>query len=127
MEKSIISTGNAPAAIGPYSQAIVANGMVFIAGQIGLVPGNRKLIMGGITAQTRQALENVKAILEAAGTTLNHVVKVTIYMTDLSEFEHMNEVYEEFFGDNQPARSTVGVADLPATANVEIEAIAILP
>lgn len=123
----IVNTKKAPAAIGPYSQAIIANGLVFVAGQIGMIPGNRKMITGDVPAQTRQALDNLKAILEAAGSGMAHVVKVTIFMKDLDHFQQVNEVYAEYFSDYQPARSTVQVSRLPATADVEIEAIAIKP
>jgi 2-iminobutanoate/2-iminopropanoate deaminase len=127
MEKKIIQTDRAPKAIGPYSQAIVANGMVFVAGQIALVPGNRKMITGGVETQTRQALENLRAILQAAGTDLEHVVKVTIFVKNLDHFQEINAVYTEYFADHQPARSTVEVSRLPATAAVEIDAIAVIP
>ncbi|TVR24375.1 MAG: RidA family protein [Anaerolineaceae bacterium] len=123
----IVSTKKAPVAIGPYSQAVIANGLIFVAGQIGMIPGNRKMITGDVPAQTRQALENLKAILEAAGSGMAHVVKVTIFMKDLDHFQQVNEVYAEYFSDYQPARSTVQVSRLPATADVEIEAIAVQP
>lgn len=126
-EKKIVSTNRAPAAIGPYSQAVIVNGFVFVAGQIGLVPGNRKMITGGVEAQAKQALDNLTAILEEAGTSLENVVKVTIFLKDLDHFQQVNDVYAKYFTDNQPARSTVQVSRLPATADVEIEAIAVLP
>lgn len=126
-EKKIISTNRAPAAIGPYSQAVIVNGFVFVAGQIGLVPGNRKMITGGVEAQAKQALDNLTAILEEAGTSLDNVVKVTIFLKDLDHFQQVNEVYAKYFTADQPARSTVQVSRLPATADVEIEAIAVLP
>lgn len=125
-EKKIVSTNRAPAAIGPYSQAVIVNGFVFVAGQIGLVPGNRKMITGGVEAQAKQALDNLTAILEEAGTSLENVVKVTIFLKDLDHFQQVNDVYAKYFTDNQPARSTVQVSRLPATADVEIEAIAVL-
>lgn len=125
-EKTIVSTNRAPAAIGPYSQAVIVNGFVFVAGQIGLVPGNRKMITGGVEAQAKQALDNLTAILEEAGTSLENVVKVTIFLKDLDHFQQVNDVYAQYFTDNQPARSTVQVSRLPATADVEIEAIAVL-
>lgn len=125
-EKKIISTNRAPAAIGPYSQAVIVNGFVFVAGQIGLVPGNRKMITGGVEAQTKQVLDNLTAILEEAGTSLENVVKVTIFLKDLDHFQQVNEVYSTYFTTNQPARSTVQVSRLPATADVEIEAIAVI-
>jgi 2-iminobutanoate/2-iminopropanoate deaminase len=126
-EKKIISTNRAPAAIGPYSQAVIVNGFVFVAGQIGLVPGNRKMITGGVEAQAKQALDNLTAILEEAGTSLDNVVKVTIFLKDLDHFQQVNEVYAKYFTSDQPARSTVQVSRLPATADVEIEAIAVMP
>jgi 2-iminobutanoate/2-iminopropanoate deaminase len=126
-EKTIISTNRAPAAIGPYSQAVIVNGFVFVAGQIGLVPGNRKMITGGVESQAQQALENLKVILEEAGTSLENVVKVTIYLKDLDHFNQVNDVYAKFFVQDQPARTTVQVSRLPATADVEIDAIAVLP
>jgi 2-iminobutanoate/2-iminopropanoate deaminase len=126
-EKKIISTNRAPAAIGPYSQAVIVNGFVFVAGQIGLVPGNRKMITGGVEAQAKQALDNLTAILEEAGTSLDNVVKVTIFLKDLDHFQQVNEVYAKYFTNDQPARSTVQVSRLPATADVEIEAIAVMP
>jgi 2-iminobutanoate/2-iminopropanoate deaminase len=126
MKKSAVQTNNAPAAIGPYSQAIIVNGMVFTAGQTGVIPETRKMIEGDIQDQTRQTLNNVKAVLEAAGTTLDHVVKTTVFLSDMNNFAAMNEVYAEFFPAPAPARSTVQVARLPLDALVEIEAIAVL-
>jgi 2-iminobutanoate/2-iminopropanoate deaminase len=126
-QKQVIQTNRAPAAIGPYSQAIVANGLVFVAGQIALVPGNRKMITGTVEDQTRQALENLKAILEEAGTSLDNVVKVTIFLKDLDHFQQVNTIYAEYFNEAKPARSTVQVSRLPATAAVEIDAIALMP
>jgi 2-iminobutanoate/2-iminopropanoate deaminase len=127
MGKQIIQTDTAPAAIGPYSQAVIANGFVFTAGQIALVPGQGTLIQGGVDAQTRQALANLKAILEAAGTSLDNIVKTTIFLQDMNDFATVNAVYGEVFGENPPARSTIQVARLPADAAVEIEAVALLP
>lgn len=126
MSKTVIHTDQAPGAVGPYSQAIVANGMVFTAGQVPLVPGTKSLIQGGIQEQTRQALQNVKAVLEAAGTNLNNVIKTTVFLSDMNNFAAMNEVYATFFPDNPPARSAVQVARLPLDALVEIETIALL-
>jgi 2-iminobutanoate/2-iminopropanoate deaminase len=125
MDRSVISTPAAPAAIGPYSQAIRAAGFVFTAGQVALVPGTKELAPGGAKEQTRQVLQNLKAILEAAGTDLSRVVKTTVFLTDLANFAAMNEVYGEFFGRNFPARSTVAVKQLPLNALVEIEVIAV--
>ncbi|MDZ7363716.1 MAG: RidA family protein [candidate division KSB1 bacterium] len=126
--RETIKTSQAPAAIGPYSQAIkiAAGKMIFTAGQIALDPATGRLIEGDIAAQTRRALENLKAILAAAGAQLENVVKTTVFMADLGEFAAMNEVYGEFFPANPPARSTVEVKALPRGAKVEIEATAVL-
>jgi 2-iminobutanoate/2-iminopropanoate deaminase len=125
MSKTVVRTDSAPAAAGPYSQAIVANGLVFCAGQVAYLPGTRTLADGGIQGQTRQALNNIKAVLEAAGSSMDHVVKTTVFLSDINNFAAMNEVYATFFGSNPPARSTVQVI-LPLGALVEIEAIATL-
>lgn len=125
MGKQIVSTPKAPGAIGPYSQAVVAGTFVFTAGQIGIDPASGSLVDGGITEQTRQVLENVKAILEASGSGLTDVVKTTVYLKDMAEFGAMNEVYRQFFPDSPPARSTVEVARLPRDVRVEIEAVAL--
>ena len=126
--REITKTSNAPAAIGPYSQAvkISAGKMIFTAGQIPLDPATGRLVEGDIAAQTRRVMENVKAILAAGGAALEQVVKTTVFMSDLGEFAAMNEVYGEFFPANPPARSTVEVKALPRGAKVEIETIAIL-
>jgi len=126
--RETIKTSKAPAAIGPYSQAIkiAAGKMIFTAGQIALDPASGRLIEGDIAAQTRRALENVKAILAASGAQLENVVKTTVFMADLGEFAAMNEVYGEFFPANPPARSTVEVKALPRGAKVEIEATAVV-
>ncbi len=126
MKKTSIKSEKAPAAIGPYSPAIVANGMVFTAGQTGSDPATKKLVEGGIAAQTRQTLNNVKAVLEAAGTSLDNVVKTTVFLADMNDFAAMNAVYGEFFPQPYPARSTVQVARLPGDALVEIETIAVV-
>jgi len=126
MKKSEIKTNNAPAAIGPYSQAIIANGLVFTAGQTGVIPTTRQMAEGSIKEQTRQTLTNVKAILEAAGTSLDNVVKTTVFLKDMNDFAAMNEVYAGFFPAPQPARSTVQVAKLPLDALVEVETIAVI-
>jgi len=120
-----ISTAGAPAAIGPYSQAIENNGMVFCSGQIGLDPKTSALVPGGIEAETRRALENLRAVLAAAGLHLRSVVKTTIFLADLGDFDVVNRIYGEHFEEPYPARSTVQAAALPRKARVEIEAIAI--
>ena len=120
-----ISTAGAPAAIGPYSQAIEKNGMVFCSGQIGLDPKTGALVAGGIEVETRRALENLRAVLAAAGLHLRNVVKTTIFLADLGDFDVVNRIYGEHFEEPYPARSTVQAAALPRKARVEIEAIAI--
>lgn len=122
--KQIIQTPKGPAPIGPYSQAAVANGFVFLAGQGGIDPATKKLVAGGVAAETRQTFENIKNILEAAGCTLADVVSVNVYMVNLGDFAAMNHVYAEYFKENPPARTTVGVASLPAGAAVEITCVA---
>ncbi len=122
--REIVSTDKAPAAVGPYSQAVKVGGLVFTAGQLGIVPGTKKFAGPDIQAQTRQALENLKAILESAGSCMRHVVKTTVYLQDIGEFARMNEVYAEFFPEDPPARSAIQVAALPLGARVEIEAVA---
>ena len=121
--KDIIQTDSAPAAIGPYAQGIRAAHMVFTAGQIGIDPKTGEIVAGGIKAETERALLNIKAIVEAAGSSLEKVVKTTVFLRDLNDFTKMNEVYQQFFGSSLPARSTVQVR-LPKEAGVEIEAIA---
>ncbi len=122
--KSVITTPTAPTAIGPYSQAVVSNGLVFLSGQIPLDPATGQVIEGDIAAQTARVLENLKAVLEAAGSSLDRVLKTTVYLKDLGEFGRMNEVYGRFFPSAPPARSTVEVARLPRDARVEIDVIA---
>ncbi len=125
MSKQVIHTDNAPPAGGPYSQAIIANGFVFTAGQVGMVPATGQLAEGGIEGQTRQVLENIKAVLEAAGSSLDKVVKTTVFLDDIGDFSAMNAVYATFFTEDAPARSTFEVANLPVGALVEIETIAL--
>ena len=125
MRREVVSTEKAPRAIGPYEQAIKINGFLFTSGQIALDPATGKLIEGDISAQTRRVLENLKAVLEAGGGSLDQVVKATVYLTDLSNFSKMNEIYAEYLGHVKPARSTVGVATLPLGASVEIDLVAI--
>jgi 2-iminobutanoate/2-iminopropanoate deaminase len=120
-----ITTTKAPQAIGPYSQGILSGAMLFTSGQIALDPATGSLVSGGIQAETRQVLENLKAVLEAGGVSLKDVVKTTVFLADLSEFASMNEIYAAYFSAEPPARSTVGVASLPRGARVEIEAIAV--
>ena len=124
--KKIISTDKAPKAIGPYSQAVQIENMVFTAGQIGLNPATMEIVEGGIEAQSRQVLTNLKAVLEAADSGLNYVVKTTVFLSDMANFAAMNAIYMEFFPENFPARSTVAAAGLPKGALVEIEAVALL-
>jgi 2-iminobutanoate/2-iminopropanoate deaminase len=126
--KQVISSPNAPAAIGPYSQAIRAGNMVFLAGQIAIDPKSQQLMKdAGIEDQTRLVLENLKAVLEADGLTMDHVVSATVFMKDLNEFGKMNEVYATYFKSAPPARATVEVARLPRDVKVEIAAIAMRP
>ena len=124
MMMKALHTTNAPAAIGPYSQAIEINGFVFASGQIPIDPSTGKFVEGGIKEQTRQALTNASHILEEAGTDLSHVVKTTVYLADMNDFAAMNEVYATFFREPYPARSAVAVKDLPKGALVEVECIA---
>ncbi len=126
MHKNIISTHDAPAAIGPYSQAVVAGGLVFTSGQIGLDPKTGQMVEGGTKVQTERVLENLAAVLKAAQSSVGSIVKVTIFLTDLSEFALVNEIYARCVGASPPARSTVQVAALPKGASVEIEAIALV-
>jgi len=123
--REVIATENAPKAIGPYSQAIRANGLVFASGQIPIHPPTGEIVQGDITVQTERVLKNVAAILEAAGTSLERVVKTTVFLKNMSEFGQMNEVYAKFFGTHPPARSTVEVARLPKDVLVEIEVVAL--
>lgn len=119
----VVSTTGAPGAIGPYSQAIVANGFVFCSGQIALDPATGELVRGTVQDETRRALANLRAVLEAAGSGLDRVVKCTVFLVDMGDFAAMNEVYGQVFGDTRPARSTVAVVGLPKGVRVEIEAI----
>ena len=121
----VISTTKAPAAIGPYSQAIEVNGFVYASGQIPIDPATGQFVEGGIKEQTRQSLTNAQNILKEAGTDLSHVVKTTVFRSDIANFAPMNEVYAEFFTEPYPARSAVAVKDLPKGALVEIEVVAV--
>jgi 2-iminobutanoate/2-iminopropanoate deaminase len=125
MTKHVIKTEQAPPAIGPYSQAIVANGLIFAAGQIPLDPRTGQLVLGDVRVQTKRVMENLKAVLEAAGSSMGRVVKTTVFLRDLNDFGVMNEIYGEYFQESPPARSTVQVGKLPRDAAVEIEAVAL--
>lgn len=125
MKKEIVETGRAPAAVGPYSQAVRAGGLIFLAGQLPIDPESGRLEKGGIARQTEMVLTAAGAILEAAGSSLRRAVKTTVFMTDLGRFAEMNEVYGRFFPEEPPARSAVEVASLPKGAEIEIEMIAL--
>jgi len=120
-----IQTDRAPEAIGPYSQAIKANGFIFASGQIPLDPTTMQIVEGGIEEQTERVLENLKAVLETAGSSLDRVVKTTVYLADLTEFAAMNVIYAKYFGARKPARATVQVARLPRDVKIEIDLIAL--
>jgi 2-iminobutanoate/2-iminopropanoate deaminase len=124
-DRNVVSTGGAPAAIGPYSQAVVAGGLVFVSGQIPLDPATGALVAGGAGAQTERVLRSLQAVLEAAGSDLHRVLKTTIFLTDLADFAEVNAVYARFFPAEPPARATVQVAALPRGAVIEIEAVAL--
>jgi 2-iminobutanoate/2-iminopropanoate deaminase len=122
--KKIVSTDRAPKAIGPYSQAVIFSGTAYLSGQIPLDPDTGQVVQGDIAAQTERALENIKAVLEAAGASLGTVLKTTVYLQDMADFSQMNEVYARYFPVNPPARSTIQAAKLPRDVMVEIDAIA---
>ncbi|MGH2788102.1 MAG: RidA family protein [Actinomycetota bacterium] len=124
MGKSVISTGEAPEAIGPYSQAISSDTLVFCSGQIGLDPSSGELASDDVAGQTRRAMRNLDAVLAGAGASLSNVVKVTAYLVDMDDFAAFNDAYGDFFPDDPPARATVGVAALPKGARVEVECVA---
>ncbi len=126
MTRSVVSSAGAPEAIGPYSQAITADGVVYCSGQVPLDPSSGELVTGAVDEQTQRCLESLRAVLDAAGTGLDRVVKVTAYLTDMSDFPEFNTTYAEYFPTDPPARATVGVAALPKGARVEIECIALL-
>jgi 2-iminobutanoate/2-iminopropanoate deaminase len=126
MSREVISTPKAPAAVGPYSQAIRVGSLVFTAGQIAIDPSQGRMIEGDVAAQTRQALTNLSAVLEAAGSALSQVIKTIVFLQDIHDFAAMNAVYAEFFPEKPPARSAVQVAALPLGALVEIEAVALV-
>jgi len=123
--KQIVTTEEAPKAIGPYSQAVVAAGLVFTSGQVGFDPATGEFVPGGVKEQTEQVLRNISKVLEAAGSGLDRVLKTTVYLADMDDFAAMNEVYGRFFTEQQPARSTVQAARLPRDARVEIDVIAL--
>ena len=125
MARSVVTSPEAPEAIGPYSQAISANGLVYCSGQVPLDPSTGDLVAGGIAEQTRRCLGNLRAVLDAAGTSLANVVKVTAYLTDMRDFPEFNDAYSEFFTGEPPARATVGVAALPKGARVEVDCVAL--
>lgn len=124
--KKVIHSDKAPKAIGPYSQAIRANNMVYTAGQVGFDPATMEIVTGGIEAETRQVLTNLKNILEASGSGLEHVVKALVFLQNMADFPKMNAIYAEYFPENPPARSTVEVAALPKGALIEIEVVALV-
>ena len=124
MAKMVVQTSQAPEAVGAYSQAISANGLVFCSGQVAIDPATGELVQGSVADQTRRALENLSIVLEAAGTALPHVLKVTAYLADMNDFPEFNEAYARFFSNDPPARATIGVSGLPKGALVEIECIA---
>lgn len=126
MDKKVISTSAAPEAIGPYSQAIAAGGVLYCSGQVPLDPASGELIQGSVGDQTRRALQNLRAVVEKGGSNFGRVVKVTAYLADMGDFQEFNGVYGEFFDDNPPARATVGVAGLPKGASVEVDCIALI-
>ena len=127
VEKKIVTTNKAPKAVGPYSVAATAGQLIFTAGQLGLIPESGAMVEGGIQAQTRQALFNLAIVLEAGGSNLDHVLKVTVFLQDIADFSAMNEIYAEFFKGDCPARSAVQVAALPKQGLVEIEAVGLIP
>ena len=126
MTREAVQTENAPKAIGPYQQAIKANGFIYTAGQIPIDPKTANFVEGDISAQTRQVLENLKAVLEAGGSALDRVVKATVFLKNMADFTAMNEVYAQYLGSAKPARSTVAVAELPRGALIEIDLVALV-
>ncbi|MGX9757278.1 RidA family protein [Clostridioides difficile] len=126
MKHEVLHTNDAPAALGPYSQAIKAGNLLFVSGQVPLVPETMEVVEGDVQAQTAQSLKNLKAILSESGADFSNVVKTTVFIKDMNEFGAINEVYAEYFGENKPARACVEVARLPKDVKVEIEVIAVL-
>lgn len=127
MNRTLINTDKAPAAVGPYSQAVKHGGLLYTAGQIPINPVTNELVLDSFAAQTRQVLDNLKAVCEAAGTSLDQAIKVTVYLQDLARFAEMNAIYQEYFGNSKPARSTVQAAALPKGVDVEMDLIAACP
>jgi 2-iminobutanoate/2-iminopropanoate deaminase len=127
MKREIVHTDKAPKAIGPYSQAIRTDSMIYAAGQTGIDPATGDLIAGGVEEQTRQVLTNLQNVIETAGSSFKNVVKTTVFLKDMNDFAKMNAIYAEYFGENPPARSTIAVAGLPKGGLVEIEAVALIP
>jgi len=123
-QKKIIKTDQAPVPIAPYSQAVEVNGLIFVAGQIGLNPQTRQLVTGGFEAEATQVMDNIKAILFAAGLSMDDIVNTTIYLKDVAYFQKINDIYGKYFNGNYPARTTVGVNNLPGGANIEIAVVA---
>ena len=126
MNKTVVTTENAPAPIGPYNQAIKANGFLFVSGQVAFIPGTTELVLGDISSETHQVMRNLDAILTEAGINFQHVVKTTIFLSDMNLFAQVNEVYGSYFASDYPARETVAVKGLPKNVNVEISVIAVL-
>ena len=126
-EKKLINSKNAPKAIGPYSQAIAANGFIFVSGQVPIDPATGKIVPGGIEKQAEQSLKNIRAILKTAGASMKHVVKATVFLADLNHYKRVNKIYAKFFSAPYPARAAVQVARLPLDVMIEIEVIAVLP
>jgi 2-iminobutanoate/2-iminopropanoate deaminase len=126
-KREVVTCSNAPKAIGPYSVAIATDNLVFVSGQLGIDPTSGSIVEGGIQAQTRMALTNLRSVLESAGSSLEQVVKTTVFLTDMAQFAEMNAIYAEFFTSDYPARSAIQVAALPKGGIVEVEGIAVLP
>jgi len=126
MNKTVVTTENAPAPIGPYNQAIKANGFLFVSGQVALIPATGELVQGDIPTETHQVMRNLEAILTEAGINFQHIVKTTIFLSDMNLFAQVNEVYGSYFSSDYPARETVAVKGLPRNVNVEISVIAVL-
>ena len=126
MDKKVFNTDKAPAPIGPYSQAVATNGMLYVSGQIPIIPATGELEEGGIQAETKQVMENLGAILQEAGINFDHVIKTSIFIASMKDFALINEIYGGYFGENPPARETVEVSVLPKNVNVEISCIAAL-